>query len=122
MRAHAMGPAHRWRRAARDLVALALVLMSGAAHAAPAVHHVRIENQHFVPDSLVARVGDRIVWDNADLVPHTATASAAGWDTGLIKPGAQASVLLKAAGPVRYVCRYHPHMTASVRVRAVRGR
>lgn len=121
MRAHDRGPALVWRRAARAAGVFAFVLMARSSHAAPVVHHVHIESQRFVPDSLVVQAGDRIVWDNRDLVPHTATALTKEWDTGLIKPGAQASVTLGRAGRVRYHCLYHLHMVATVQVRAGRS-
>lgn len=76
-------------------------------------HTVRIEGMQFVPATLTVKPGDRIVWRNQDLVPHTATATPA-FDSGAIAPGRSWT---QAAGrPGRYdvVCRFHPGMKATV--------
>jgi plastocyanin len=93
--------------------ALAAAIPAGTALAA--THVVVIERMSFgaMPADIVA--GDTIEWRNADPVPHTATAKAAGFDVALA-PGSSGSVVV--AGPGRYdvVCTYHPGMTATLQV------
>src|SRR5690606_33799554 len=45
-------------------------------------HVVEMREFKFVPARVEAAVGDTIVWVNKDAVPHTATDSAAAWDSG----------------------------------------
>ena len=105
------------------LVALALVgAARGAGSAAsspsarPATHTVVIENLRFVPQTLEIRRGDTVVWENRDLVPHTATAEGR-FDSGNIAPKASWRHRFDAAGTLPVVCRYHPTMKAQVIVR-----
>ena len=54
----------------------------------PTIHTVVIENMKFTPANLHLRLGDRVIFKNADLVPHTATAKdAAGFDSGTLLMG-----------------------------------
>ena len=83
--------------------------------AAAETHTVIIENMRFTPDSLTLRRGDRVVWRNNDLVPHTATAAKV-FDSGSIEPGKSWSTILRKTGSVPYVCTFHPSMTATLTV------
>ena len=40
-----------------------------------------MENMRFQPQSLTVARGDTVVWVNKDLVPHTATSKAGGFDS-----------------------------------------
>lgn len=79
-------------------------------------HTVVIDAMQFQPAALVVKRGDTIVWDNKDLVPHTATA-AGRFDSGQIDPGKKWSWTVRDAGRIEYVCTYHPGMKASVTAR-----
>lgn len=68
------------------------------------------------PSTFSARVGDRVVWNNAGLAPHTATARDGSFDTGLVAAGASGSVTLRKAGTFAYFCTLHPQMTATIKV------
>ena len=107
------------------LVALAMAAagaVRGAGPAAsgpsakPATHTVVIENLRFVPETLEIRRGDTVVWENRDLVPHTATAEGR-FDSGNIAPKASWRHRFDAAGTLPVVCRYHPTMKGQVIVR-----
>ena len=83
------------------------------AGAAAETHTVRIEGMRFQPATLTVRKGDRIVWRNQDMVPHSATAAGA-FDTGTIRPGGSATRKLDKAGHFAYLCTLHPAMKGEV--------
>ena len=99
--------------------ALALALVgiwgSSAAQAAPQTHTVVIDNMRFTPDTLTLQSGDRVVWQNKDLVPHTATAAKV-FDSGSIGPGQSWSTVVRTSGTLPYVCSFHPGMKAMLKV------
>ena len=82
--------------------------------AATGAHVVTIENMRFNPQSLTVRRGDRIVWLNNDLVPHTATARNNAFDSRSIAPQASWSLVAALPGTYAYVCSFHPVMTATI--------
>jgi plastocyanin len=90
------------------VLAAALPLAAGAA-----THTVTIEGMKYVPETLTVKKGDRVVWRNKDVVPHTATAKGA-FDSGSIATGKSWSRTMKKAGKVDYVCTFHPGMKATV--------
>jgi plastocyanin len=89
--------------------------------AAPGTHVVTIENMRFNPQSLTVRKGDRIVWLNNDLVPHTATvkttAKQNAFDSHSIAPQATWSLVAARPGTYEYVCSFHPVMTGTIVVK-----
>ena len=99
----------------RDLAAIATaMLVPGMAVAGTLV--VTIEGMAFRPAEVTVKPGDRIVWQNKDLVPHTATAQGA-FDSGAIAPGKSWSWTARGKGAHGYVCVYHPGMKGTVTVR-----
>ncbi len=84
----------------------------------PQTVHIVIRNNQFSGGQpVVVRVGDSVVWDNYDLMPHTATAtsqSAQAFDTGFIRPGTSSEpiVFMKESGPAGfpYECDVHDAM------------
>jgi plastocyanin len=63
------------------------------------------------------RVGQQVRWRNNDSLPHTATQSGGGFNTGSIAPGAtSAPITLSAAGTVNYFCAFHPSMVGTLNV------
>jgi plastocyanin len=76
-------------------------------------HTVRIEGMQFVPATITAHAGDRIVWRNEDLVPHTATARGR-FDSGAIAPGRSWEHEVPPPGRYDYVCTFHPGMKATL--------
>ena len=81
-----------------------------------ATHTIVIDGMRFQPATLAVRRGDRVVWVNRDLVPHTATARQV-FDSGPIAPGASRAVTMTQAGRHDYVCTLHPTMKASLVVK-----
>ena len=70
----------------------------------------------FSPANANARVGQTVIWRNADSTFHTATANNGGFDTGVIDPGGEKSLLMGSSGNFNYKCGIHPSMTGSLNV------
>jgi plastocyanin len=76
---------------------------------------VTVEGMKFVPAVLELRVGDRVVFQNHDLVPHTATArDGEVFDSGPLPAGQEWSFTPTRAGTTRYACLFHPTMGGSL--------
>ncbi len=104
-------------RVALALAAALLPLATPTSAAAPRTHTVVIDKMKFgaVPAGL--RVGDRIVWVNKDMFRHTATAKDKSFDLDL-QPGKSGTAIVRKAGAIEVICRYHPGMRAMLKVRA----
>lgn len=96
--------------------ALALMLALAVPAAWAATHTVVIEDMRFQPAALTVKRGDRVVWVNRDVVPHTATASGIV-DSPAIAPGASWGTTLARRGHHEIVCTLHPTMKASLDVK-----
>ena len=99
--------------------AVLLTVAASAAAALPATaqarsHTIVMEKMKFGPSPAGLRVGDTIVWVNRDLFRHTATARNQ-FDVDLA-PGASGRTMLRAAGRIPYICRFHPGMTGVLTV------
>jgi plastocyanin len=82
------------------------------------------------PDAAQVPVGNTIVWDNQDTVPHTATSgtgpqdpeSAQLFDTGIINGGEESTAVelqgVSEGQTVPYYCIVHPYMTSELTVAA----
>jgi plastocyanin len=88
---------------------LALGIASTSVASSAATIHIRIQTMVFTPDSVTAQVGDTVVWDNADIFPHTASASK-HFDSGQIEAGKSFQTVVKKAGVINYLCLNHPSM------------
>jgi plastocyanin len=85
------------------------------------------------PDAAQVPVGNTIVWNNQDTVPHTATSgtgpqdpnSAQLFDSGIINGGEESiAVELQGASEgqtIPYYCIVHPYMTSELTVAAAEG-
>ena len=82
-----------------------------SAHAATI--EVAIENVTFAPTDITAKVGDTIVWNNKEIIVHTATAKNGDWDVN-IPSKKSGSVVLKKVGEIDYYCRFHPNMKGHI--------
>lgn len=100
-------------------IATGFLAMAGGASSegAPRQHVITMSNMSFgrIPSNL--KVGDTIVWVNADTVPHSITARDKSFDlrTG---PKRRAQMTLKKAGTIPIYCIYHPAMRGTLRVAA----
>lgn len=100
----------------RSIAGAALVGIAAAALAADNSHEVVIEGLKFAPATLEVKRGDKVVWRNKDVVPHTVTAAGA-FDSGNIAAGQSWSHAMSQAGRFDYVCTYHPGMKATIVVK-----
>ena len=82
-----------------------------------ATHTVIIENMQFNPPELHVRRGERIVWVNKDLFPHTATAASRAFDSGSIAADASWAYVARTAGKYPYGCSFHPSMKGTLEVK-----
>jgi len=96
------------------LCGIALLAGGAAFGQSQATHTVTIEGMSFGPSTLRLKRGDKVVWVNKDLVPHTATASDKSFDSRTIAAGASWSHTLTRRGTIAYVCTYHPTMKGTL--------
>jgi len=107
------------RRGARWVWAVALLGSAGAqitVAGSTSSRTVTIENMQFNPPQLSVHRGDRIVWVNKDLFPHTATADNRSFDSGSIDAGSSWSFVAGKAGKFGYSCTFHPTMKGTLTV------
>ena len=76
---------------------------------------VVIDAMKFGPMPAGVRAGDKIVWVNKDMFRHTATAKDGSFNVDL-PPGAKGASIVKKAGAIQVICRYHPGMRALLKV------
>lgn len=93
---------------------VAVIVPGRALPAEPATHTVIIENMRFTPDKLTIKRGERVVWVNKDLFPHTATADGKAFDSGDIPAEKSWTFLAAAPGDYTYTCTYHPGMKGTL--------
>ena len=79
---------------------------------------VKVEIVDFAYDPEPARVqtGGKVVWQNMDEAPHTATADDGSFDTGTLEQNKLKSESFKQAGTYTYFCEIHPDMKGTVEV------
>lgn len=105
------------RREFGALAGAVLLLPPGSGRgAAQKTHAVEISRFAFHPATLTIAPGDRVRWTNSDLAPHTATDSAAAWDTGGLGRDESRVLTFDQRGSYAYVCAFHPQMTAKIHV------
>ena len=93
----------------------ALLLVGSPAAAVPHTYTVVIDKMKFGPVPPLLHRGDSIIWVNRDFLRHTATAANHSFDVDL-PAGATAKTVLKTAGTIPFVCRYHPGMRGVLKV------
>jgi plastocyanin len=81
-----------------------------------AVHTVVIENMQYNPPELRVHHGERIVWVNKDLFPHTVTATSHAFDSGSIAANSSWTYVAGKAGEYAYGCSFHPTMKGTLKV------
>ena len=96
---------------------------SSPAETAPATgggleRSVKVEIVDFAYDPEPAQVetGGKVIWQNLDAAPHTATADDGSFDTGTLEEGKIGSESFKEAGTYTYFCEIHPTMHGTVEV------
>lgn len=97
---------------------------SGGSAPAPSGDAARSEKVEIVdfaydPDPVTIEEGGKVIWQNEDSAPHTATADDGSFDTGTLEEGKLKSETFKEAGTYSYICSIHPDMHGTVEVVAV---
>ena len=111
-----------WRRGV--VIALWAIAVAAAAGAGamlartakPVTHTVTIDATSYTPTRLSVHVGDSVVWINKDVIPHTATAKAGGFDSKVLETGATFRFTARAKGGTDYACLFHPTMIGRIQV------
>jgi plastocyanin len=82
---------------------------------------VPIRNYAFSPPDLMVNVGDTVTWTNTDDAPHNvmSTDGPASFGSDTLQKGATFSYTFTTPGTYKYVCTFHPGMSASVTAMAV---
>src|SRR5512138_2015070 len=109
----APAPRRSRRRAAVAALLLASLALASCGRG-PRTVHVVVRGMAFDPARVPVAPGDTIVWENRDIVPHTATSTAGRWDTGNIGPDSVARTVVPAAGLGPFRCVYHADMTGTL--------
>ena len=91
------------------------VAVAAPAVAAPATHVVVIDKMKFGPLPAEVHAGDKIVWVNRDMFRHTATAADGSFNIDLAS-GAKGTTVVRKAGAIPFVCKYHPGMRGVLKV------
>jgi plastocyanin len=79
---------------------------------------VQIRDFAFFPQTIVITPGAAVTWTNADDEPHTVTANDRSYHSAALDTDQTYTHTFTAPGEYRYFCSLHPHMTATVIVRA----
>jgi plastocyanin len=77
---------------------------------------VQIVEFSYEPDPVVVQAGGKVIWQNEDTAPHTATADDGSFDTGIVEKGKLGSATFKKPGTFTYFCEIHPTMHGTVEV------
>ena len=80
-------------------------------------HTITIENVQYNPAHVTVHRGDRIVWVNKDLFPHTVTATDKAFDSGSIDVSRSWTWVANKPGTFSYACTFHPTMQGSIEVK-----
>jgi plastocyanin len=68
----------------------------------------------FSPRALTVAPGTTVTWTNTDLVAHTSTSDASGWDSGLVASGQTFAFTFRTSGTFQYHCTIHPGMVGTI--------
>jgi plastocyanin len=77
---------------------------------------VEIVDFAYSPDPVQVETGGKVIWQNTDAAPHTATADDGSFDTGTLEEGKLKSESFKEPGTYTYFCEIHPTMHGTVEV------
>jgi|SRR3954468_12387674 plastocyanin len=95
-------------------LAISMAFVPGLSSAKePIVHRIVIGKMAFGPSPPGVHEGDTIEWVNDDIFLHSVTAADKSFDVD-IAPKATARVVVRTAGTIRYLCKYHPSMQAQL--------
>ena len=76
---------------------------------------ILITDMQFTAATRKVKVGEEVVWRNADAMPHTVTSTDGGpLSSGQLGKGGEYSFTFKEPGTYSYYCRYHPSMKGKI--------
>lgn len=117
-------------RFATAAAALGVLVTACGSHAAPAKHAanagahtggtrptVTIRGYAYKPGEISVAANTRIRFTNHDQTAHTASNAQSRFDTGTIKPGRSATIILTKPGRYTYYCQFHAFMSGTIIVR-----
>lgn len=78
---------------------------------------VKIENMKFDPQTVTVAAGDKVVWTNDDLVPHTVTSDDGSFHSETIAPNQSWKFTAKKKGHFSYKCSFHPVMLGTLDIK-----
>jgi plastocyanin len=85
-----------------------------AAAAAPGEIRIGIDNFTFAPGAVTVPVGSKVVWVNADDIPHSIVATAGTFHSAALDTDDVFSFPFNQAGTFEYFCGLHPQMTGII--------
>ena len=103
--------------ATAGLMLSATAAMTRAAPA-PAAASVQIANFTFKTQVLAVKAGTTVTWTNADDIPHTVVSRDGVFKSKVLDTGDRFSFTFAKPGQFGYFCSIHPHMTATIIVKA----
>jgi plastocyanin len=109
--------AGRGMRAALVVVGTVAALIGATPGTQPTTRLVKIAGFAFAPTEARARVGDTIVWENADILPHTTAADSGRWASAELPVGSTFKWVVADTGRFPYHCAAHPTMRGVLVVR-----
>jgi plastocyanin len=86
------------------------------AKSAPQTYTISMQITGFEPPELTVKPGDRVIWVNNDLFPHTATADDKAFDSKGVAPSGKWTFVAGRRGTHTYICTFHPTMKGSIKV------
>jgi plastocyanin len=103
----------RWRPSDVKAILFCLASLLALPALAAETHVITIEGMKFALPTVTVKKGDKVVWQNKDIVPHTVTA-AGKFDSGEIKANGSWTWTAQAPGRYDYTCTYHPTMKGAL--------
>jgi plastocyanin len=100
-------------------VALAFLVATATANAAPRRAEVSVQFSAYGPSQLDVLPGTSVVWSNVSARTHTVTAYDGTFDSGHLDPGRRFAVTFAQPGAFQYHCTIHPSIAGEIDVRRV---
>jgi plastocyanin len=99
------------------IIAVAVATSASCSRRVPRTYVVSMKDLTFQPAELTVERGDTIVWNNMDMVPHSATARDGSWDSKAIASDSSWRYVADKSGRYSYYCVFHPMMLGTIEVR-----
>ncbi len=87
---------------------------AAAGAAATGTINITIQDFKFAPDTMMVKVGTKVIWTNKDSSAHTVTEDKNAFTSELIKQNATYEYTFTKAGTFSYFCQPHPFMKGKI--------